>query len=199
MPGQAMGDAITNVLFGEVNPSGKLPLTFPNKENEQEMTVAQYPGLQNGENATYSEGFFFGYRWYDKHKVTPKFSFGHGLSYTTFSYSKLSIDGRTVSVDLTNTGKVDGAEVVQLYVSDLDANFRVPNSSLKGVKRIKLNPREIKKVTFKINKEMLQFVDYEGNSVFDPGLFEISIGNSSPGLRSLELGANFSKVNFTVN
>ena len=117
------------------------------------------------------------------------------MSSTIFSDDKENI----AQVTITNMSDYKTEEVVQLYVSDLDASFRVPNSSLKGVKRIKLNPREIKKVTFKINKEMLQFVDYEGNSVFDPGLFKISIGNSSPGLRILELGANISTLNFTVN
>ena len=115
MPGQAMADAITNVLFGEVNPSGKLPLTFPNEENEQKMTVSQYPGLDNGENATYSEGFFFGYRWYDYNQVKPKFSFGHGLSYTVL-IRKFVSKRACESCDITNTGNVEGAEVVQLYV-----------------------------------------------------------------------------------
>ncbi len=190
MPGQAMGDAITNVLFGEVNPSGKLPLTFPNKENEQEMTVAQYPGLQNGENATYSEGFFFGYRWYDKHKVTPKFSFGHGLSYTTFSYGKLSIDGRTVSVDLTNTGKVDGAEVVQLYVGFGDQKFgpdqrEEPVKQLKGFEKYYLSPGESITATFTLTDRDLSYWNVDSKSwSLKVGKADISVGSSSSDIRS---------------
>jgi beta-glucosidase len=102
-------------------------------------------------------------------------------------------------ITLTNMSDYKTEEVVQLYVRDLDAVFRVPNSTLKGVKRIKLNAGETKTVKFKIDKKILQFVNNDGNSVFDAGLFEISIGNSSPGPRSLELGANISRLSFTVN
>jgi beta-glucosidase len=190
-PGEQGGRAIAEILFGDVNPSGKLPITLPKSIN-QLPDYADY----SMDNRTYK---------YLRDK--PMYPFGYGLSYSNIKYSEISMFStiftddkeNEAQVTITNMSDYKTEEVVQLYVSDLDANFRVPNSSLKGVKRIKLNPREIKKVTFKINKEMLQFVDYEGNSVFDPGLFEISIGNSSPGLRSLELGANISTLNFTVN
>ena len=190
-PGEQGGKAIADILFGDVNPSGKLPITIPNSIN-QLPDYADY----SMDNRTYK---FL--------RDKPMYPFGYGLSYSKIKYSEISMSSTIFTADkenvaqvtITNMSDYKTEEVVQLYVSDLDADFRVPNSSLKGVKRIKLNPREIRNVTFKINKEMLQFVDYEGNSVFDPGLFEISIGNSSPGLRSLELGANFSKVNFTVN
>jgi len=190
-PGEQGGKAIAEILFGDVNPSGKLPVTIP-------YSINQLPDY-----ADYS----MDNRTYKFLKDKPMYPFGYGLSYSKIKYSEISMSStiftddkeNIVQVTITNMSDYKTEEVVQLYVSDLDASFRVPNSSLKGVKRIKLNPREIKKVTFKINKEMLQFVDYEGNSVFDPGLFEISIGNSSPGLRSLELGANISTLNFTVN
>jgi beta-glucosidase len=190
-PGEQGGKAIAEILFGDVNPSGKLPVTIP-------YSINQLPDY-----ADYS----MDNRTYKFLKDKPMYPFGYGLSYSKIKYSEISMSStiftddkeNIAQVTITNMSDYKTEEVVQLYVSDLDASFRVPNSSLKGVKRIKLNPREIKKVTFKINKEMLQFVDYEGNSVFDPGLFEISIGNSSPGLRSLELGANISTLNFTVN
>ena len=190
-PGEQGGKAIAEILFGDVNPSGKLPVTIP-------ISINQLPD--------YSD-YSMDNRTYKFLRDKPMYPFGYGLSYSKIKYSEISMSStiftddkeNIAQVTITNMSDYKTEEVVQLYVSDLDANFRVPNSSLKAVKRIKLNPREIKKVTFKISKEMLQLVDYEGNSVFDPGLFEISIGNSSPGLRSLELGANIRKLNFTVN
>ena len=112
-------------------------------------------------------------RTYKFLKDKPMYPFGYGLSYSKIKYSEISMSStiftddkeNIAQVTITNMSDYKTEEVVQLYVSDLDANFRVPNSSLKAVKRIKLNPREIKKVTFKISKEMLQLVDYEGNSV----------------------------------
>ena len=189
MPGQAMGDAITNVIFGEVNPSGKLPLTFPNKENEQEMTESQYPGLNNAGNATYTEGFFFGYRWYDKHKVTPKYSFGHGLSYTTFSYGKLSISGRTISCDITNTGEVYGSEVVQLYVGFSDQKFgsdqrEEPVKQLKGFEKYYLRPGESITATLTLTDRDLSYWNVDSKSwSLKVGKANIFIGSSSSDIR----------------
>lgn len=109
MPGQEIGNAMTEILFGEHNPSARLPITFPTKENEQEFTKEQYPGVNRA--TTYSEGLFVGYRWYDKKGVEPAFPFGHGLSYTKFTYDNLKISNRKVSVDVKNVGGVDGDEV----------------------------------------------------------------------------------------
>lgn len=114
MPGQEYGNAITDVLFGVVNPGGKLPITFPTKENEMEMTSHQYPGVND--ISVYSEKLEVGYRWYDAHKVNPAFPFGHGLSYTKFDFSGLKISGRTVTCNVKNSGKMDGNEAVQLYL-----------------------------------------------------------------------------------
>jgi beta-glucosidase len=190
MPGQAMGDAITNVIFGDINPSGKLPLTFPNKENEQLMTEAQYPGLDNAGNATYTEGFFFGYRWYDKHKVTPKYSFGHGLSYTTFSYGKILINGRTISCDITNTGKVYGAEVVQIYVG-FGNNQKFgseqrdePIKQLKGFEKYYLNPTETVTATFTLTDRDLSYWNIDSKQwSLKVGKAAIFIGSSSTDIR----------------
>merc|ERR1711953_740078 len=114
MPGQEYGHAITDVLFGDVVPSAKLPLTLPNKENEMQLSKEQWPGVNL--KATYSEKLLVGYRWYDAHKVEPAFPFGHGLSYATFEYSNIQIAKGQVSVDIKNTGKVKAAEVAQLYL-----------------------------------------------------------------------------------
>ena len=134
--------------------------------------------------------FFFGYRWYDKHEVTPKFSFGHGLSYTTFSYGKLSIDGRTVSVDLTNTGKVDGAEVVQLYVGFGDQKFgpdqrEEPVKQLKGFEKYYLSPGESITATFTLTDRDLSYWNVDSKSwSLKVGKADISVGSSSSDIRS---------------
>merc|ERR1712118_123201 len=114
MPGQQYGNAISDVIFGDANPGGKLPITFPTKENEMEMTQEQWPGV-NG-ISYYSEGLEVGYRWYDAHNVKPAFPFGHGLSYSKFEYSNLKISGRKVTCTVKNTGAVDGSEAAQLYL-----------------------------------------------------------------------------------
>ncbi|MEC7097890.1 MAG: glycoside hydrolase family 3 C-terminal domain-containing protein, partial [Candidatus Thermoplasmatota archaeon] len=109
MPGQEYGNALVDVLLGSVNPSGKLPLSFPTKENEcPAFTQDMWPGSNNAAQANYSEHMEIGYRCYDSHKIEPAFAFGHGLSYTSFSYSNLKASATSVSVDITNTGKVDG-------------------------------------------------------------------------------------------
>merc|ERR1712130_1078392 len=114
LPGQEYGNAIADVLFGAVNPSGKLPITFPTHENDTEMAPQQWPGV-NGVSV-YSEKLKVGYRFYDAEQVEPAYPFGHGLSYTTFQYSNLRVDGRNVSCAVKNTGDMDGREVVQLYL-----------------------------------------------------------------------------------
>lgn len=190
-PGEQGGRAIAEILFGGINPSGKLPLTLPKSIN-QLPDYADY----SMDNRTYK---------YMRDK--PMYPFGYGLSYSKIKYSEILMSNtifnndkeNVAQVTITNMSDYKTEEVVQLYISDLDADFRVPNSSLKGVKRIKLNPRETKNVKFSIDKEMLKSVNYEGKLVFDPGLFKVSIGNSSPGRRSLELGAEISQVSFIVN
>ena len=118
--GSEAGPALADVLSGDVNPSGKLPFTFPYEFKDGPVfNEEQYPGIQReGEDIIdeyYTEGIFVGYRWYDTKDVKPMFAFGHGLSYTTFEYGEASIRGRKLSLKLSNTGKVPGAEVVQLY------------------------------------------------------------------------------------
>ena len=180
MPGQAFAGAISNVLFGNVSPSGKLPLTFPNSENEQKMTTEQYPGLNNGENATYSETFYFGYRWYDKHQVEPKFPFGHGLSYTKFSYSKdLKVSGRSVEIEVENSGQRDGAEVVQLYLG-FPSSAGEPLRQLKGFRKVHLSPGQKESVVFNLTDRDVSIWDVETHSfTVEKGTFEVFVGSSS--------------------
>lgn len=114
MPGEDVGKALVNLLFNVTTPSGKLTFTMPNVENEQQFTQAQYPGLDDAENVTYSEKHQFGYRYYDAHEIEPAFPFGHGLSYTTFNYTNLTVsaDKKKFTLQVENTGDYKGSEVV---------------------------------------------------------------------------------------
>lgn len=184
-PGQEGGNALANILFGDVNPSGKLPLTFP-KKWEDTPVADSYPGEK--EVAYYTEGIFVGYRWYDKKNIEPLFPFGYGLSYTTFEFSDLKLSKKSmtendtliIKATIKNTGKIAGEEVVQLYISDKKASVEREVKSLKGFKRVSLKPNESKTVTMKIDKSALSFYDVDSKSwVVEPGEFEVLVGNSS--------------------
>lgn len=107
--GEMMAESIFNVIYGDVNPSGKLPVTIPNIENEQNMTDSQFPGVNR--TAVYSEHLLTGYRWYDAHNVIPAYPFGHGMSYTKFSYDNIQVRNRTVSCAISNFGEYAGKEI----------------------------------------------------------------------------------------
>ena len=151
--GQEGGKAIADVLFGSVNPSGKLPVTFPNTDNEMNFTKAMYPGNfpdprnPSQQEANYSEQLLVGYRWYDAHNVQPAYPFGHGLSYTTFDYSELHVSTSGVSFTLENNGtSFAGAEVAQLYLS-FPPQAREPPRQLKGFQKVYLHPASKERVT----------------------------------------------------
>jgi beta-glucosidase len=189
--GTESGNALAAVLLGDVNPSGKLPFTFPVElEDNGAHKLGEYPG--KGE-VTYNEGIFIGYRWTDKEKIKPLFPFGHGLSYTTFTYGKLTADKKemtasdriTFSVPVKNTGSKDGAEVVQLYISDMKSSLERPVKELKGFEKVYLKAGEEKNVTFSIDKEALSFFDpAKHNWIAEPGTFEAIIGASSTDIKS---------------
>lgn len=187
-PGQAGGDAIANVLFGKINPSGKLPFTFP-KKLEDNPSYSNYPGADGVVH--YAEGIFVGYRYYDTKNVEPLFPFGHGLSYTTFKYSDLRIDGKidnglkiNVSLNLENTGSRAGAEVVQLYVRDVESSAVRPMKELKAFRKVSLNPGEKQNVAFTLGERDLAFYDpARSRWVAEPGEFEILIGSGSRDIR----------------
>jgi len=194
-PGQECGNAIADVLFGEVNPSGKLPETFP-KRIEDNPAYINYPG-ENGK-VLYGEGIFVGYRYYDAKKIEPLFPFGYGLSYTTFEYSNLRISTPAlrmgsklnVTVDITNTGEKKGKEVVQMYVCDVEASLVRPARELKGFDKINLGPGETKTVSFALDKKDLSFYDPDLEQwVAEPGEFEVLVGSSS---RDIRASASFS-------
>ncbi len=193
-PGQEGGNAIADVLFGNVSPSGKLPVTFP-KRLEDAPAYGNFPGSNNV--VRFAEGIFVGYRYYDKNEVQPQFPFGHGLSYTTFKYSNLVIrpaklqagDKLKVSVDVENTGQRKGKEVVQLYVSDVKSSLERPTKELKAFRKIELLPGEKKAVTFTLSEKDLAFYDpKEKRWRAEPGAFEALVGSSS---RDIKLKGRF--------
>lgn len=176
-PGQEGGTAIADVLFGDVNPSGKLPMTFP-------LNVGQVPTYYNMEPSG---------RGYDYVDLTgkPKFAFGHGLSYTTFAYSNLKLSSQkinsrqsvTVSFDVENTGSMAGDEVPQLYIRDMVASIVRPMKELRDFARINLKPGEKKTVRFTLKPEQLAFLDAKMKPVVEPGVFEVYVGASSDDIR----------------
>lgn len=184
-PGQEGGQAVASVLLGEVNPSGKLTVTFPRRI---EHTPA-YTNFGPGREVAYGEGIFVGYRHYDQRRVEPLFPFGHGLSYTQFEYRDLQIDVQVrnpvkVTLQVANTGSRKGAEVVQVYVSDKQASLPRPPKELKGFVKVELEPGESQVVTFDLNPRAFAFYDpVQGDWVVEPGEFEILVGASAKDIR----------------
>ncbi|RXM44626.1 glycoside hydrolase family 3 C-terminal domain-containing protein [Flavobacterium sp. YO64] len=189
--GTEAGTALASILVGDANPSGKLSFTFPVKLSDNGAhALGEFPG---GDTVKYNESIFVGYRWADKQKAKPLFSFGHGLSYTTFAYGKVTADKKqmttgdqiTFSVKVKNTGNREGAEVVQLYISDLKSSLPRPIKELKGFEKISLKAGEEKTVTFTVDKTALSFFDdKKHNWVAEPGDFEAIIGASSTDIKS---------------
>jgi beta-glucosidase len=232
MPGQQAGTAVADVLFGDVNPSGRLPVSLPVGENDQGFTPSQYPGINYQSNFT--ERLLFGYRWYDAHGVEPVFPFGHGLSYTSFSYGPVTSDAKvkkvkkknksisttpppalsysssppsrspsslcgkrkkrggassstlaaTVSVTVTNSGPVQGAEVAQLYVAFPNLTKGEPLRVLKGFEKVLLDPGQTTALTFDLTEQDLAVWDPDLHNwarVF--GEFTAFVGASSRDIR----------------
>jgi beta-glucosidase len=185
-PGQEDGHAIASMLFGDVNPSGKLPVTFPRSLADiPAATAEQWPGV-NG-RVQYSEGLDVGYRWYDAKGIAPLFPFGFGLSYTTFRFARLRVShgpGRSVRVgaDITNTGLHPGADVVQLYVGAPPSTGEPP-WQLKGLEKVQVAPGRTRHVTFVLGATAFAQWDTTANVwVVGPGTYRIGIGDSSADL-----------------
>ncbi|HEV2989143.1 MAG TPA: glycoside hydrolase family 3 C-terminal domain-containing protein [Candidatus Angelobacter sp.] len=189
-PGQEGGMALAEIAFGQVNPSGRLPISFERHESDNPTYDSYYPG-SDGKRVVYKEGVFLGYRGYEHNGTEPLFPFGHGLSYTSFAYSNLSIVESTinsvtnsghsfqVSFDVTNAGERDGAEVAQVYVADKHASLPHPAKELKGFARVSLRPGEKQRVTLTLNERSLSHYDV-GSKQWraEPGQFEILVGRS---------------------
>jgi beta-glucosidase len=190
-PGQEGGRAIARVLFGDVKPSGRLPVTFPKSETDTPFAghPERYPGIDD--EALYSEGVFVGYRHYDEHGIEPLFAFGHGLSYTSFDYSGLRIrrrgDGRVdVSVRVRNSGERDGREVAQLYLGlpDPKAGVEQPPRWLRHFRRITIDDGESERVRFTLNRRDFSYWDAdEDRFVVATGCYRVMVGASSRDIR----------------
>jgi len=188
--GQEGGTALAGVLFGDVNPSGKLPVTFERRWEDNAVFRSYYPqkGNADGHTVTYEEGLFVGYRHFDKHDVKPLYPFGYGLSYTTFKLDHLSVlpakmvgDGPvTVSCEITNTGARPGAEVAQLYLSEPHAKVVRPVKELKGFAKVMLAPGETQRVSMTLDRRALSTFDVASKSwKAKPGSFKVLVGTSS--------------------
>lgn len=185
LTGQGMGNAVAKILFGDVNPSGKIAETFPVRIQDT-PSYLNFPGEK--EKVEYREGLFIGYRYYDKADVTPLFPFGHGLSYTKFEYSDLKVSKEVISdneilevkVNIKNIDDMAGKEIVQLYVHERDTTVVRPIKELKAFDKISLEPDEEKTVTFELDKRAFAFYDDVLNDWrVNSGMFEILIGKSS--------------------
>ncbi|MBX2945071.1 MAG: glycoside hydrolase family 3 C-terminal domain-containing protein [Cyclobacteriaceae bacterium] len=190
-PGQEGGNAVADIIFGKTSPSGRLPITFP-------KSLDQLPAY---------EDYTMKGRTYRFMEAEPMYPFGYGLSYTTFSYSDLKLSSTTikknqlveVEVTVTNTGKVTGEEVVQLYLTHVDSKIPAPLFSLNGIKRVKLAPGTSERVKFTVTPQMYSVINDKGVSIIQPGKVRVSIGGSLPGSRSEVLGsAKAAQTIFTV-
>lgn len=188
--GSQSGVALADIIFGDVNPSGKLPITFPVRlEDNGAHALGAYD--PSSTEAHYSEGIFVGYRWAQKKDIKPLFAFGHGLSYTTFSYSEAEIsrttmseNGKvTVSVNVTNTGDREGKEVVQLYIGDDECSVERPVMELKAFRKVSIKPGETVKVSFPVNADMLKFYGNDGWTL-EKGSFTAYVGAASDDIRT---------------
>ena len=202
--GSTAGYALADMLTGRINPSGKLPFTWPASLNDVGAhKLNTYPGTWRADkkiiDEEYKEGIFVGYRWVDKEKTKPLFAFGHGESYTSFKIGKAkasaasitTADSLSFTVSVTNTGKVAGSETVQLYIHDCESSLPRPYKELKGFKKVYLLPGETKEVTITIGNDALSFYDDKAASwTTEPGQFEALIGNASDNI--------VSKVAFTL-
>jgi beta-glucosidase len=196
--GQEVGHAVGDLVFGLATPSGKLAVTFPRKI-EDSTAFGHYPGEKL--HVEYGEGIFVGYRGFDRNRVEPLFPFGHGLSYTTFEYRGLTVSpqkvktgGEKVEVGLQvrNSGTRAGAEVVQLYVHDVESSLPRPEKELKGFDRVTLQPGETRALTFTLDRSATAFYDPgKGDWVAERGAFEVLVGASS---RDIRLKGAFSLV-----
>lgn len=194
--GQESANAICDVLFGDANPSGKLPTTFPRRLADNPAYI-NYPG--ENDQVFYGEGLFVGYRYYDKKEIEPLFPFGHGLSYTQFTFGNLRLNGSDfgpqdtieVSIDVHNSGSRAGQEVAQLYVHDVASKLLRPLQELKAFSKVALAPGESQTVTFSLDREALAYYDpaqraVQQGWVAEAGEFELRIGSSSRDIRLTE-------------
>lgn len=192
-PGQEGGTALAEILLGDTNPSGRLPVTFERRWEDNPVRASYYPAPDNMKRVEYGEGVFVGYRGYEKNNTRPLFPFGYGLSYTTFKYDNLKVtpmpgtatdapDGPhfEVSFDVKNTGAREGSDVAQVYVSDTHARVPRPPKELKGFSKVTLRPGETRRVAVRLNGRAFSYYDAAAKRwQIDLGDFDILVGRSS--------------------
>jgi beta-glucosidase len=191
-PGMEGGNAIASIVYGKVNPSGKLPMTFPKSlADAPDHVLGEFPANKDSINVYYNDDIYVGYRYFDTYKVEPQFAFGHGLSYTKFAYSGIQVQSNggkaTVSFTVTNTGKTAGAEIAQVYVHQQKSLLPRPEKELKAFDKVFLQPGQKKQVTLTLNADAFQyFNDVTNNWVMEKGNYNILVGGSS---RDIKLSA----------
>lgn len=191
-PGQEGGTALAQVLFGEVNPSGRLPVTFERRWADNPAHASYYPTAVDTKRVAYKEGVFVGYRGYERNNTKPLFPFGHGMSYTTFKYSNLSVKPVAggaassaglryeVSFDVQNTGSREGADVAQVYIGDMHAKVPRPAKELKGFAKVNLRAGETRRLVVPLDARALSYYDASAKQWrAEPGDFEVLVGRSS--------------------
>jgi len=190
-PGQEGGTALAQILLGDYSPSGKLPASLE-RHWEDNPTFHSYYPEKGGNHVQYSEGIFLGYRHFDRSETKPLFAFGYGLSYSRFTYSKLSVTPQagslnapvTVSFELKNTGRREAAEVAELYVGDSHASVPRPLKELKGFAKVDLKPGETRRVTLMLERRAFSFYDVQKKDwSAEPGDFTILVGGSSDNIQ----------------
>jgi beta-glucosidase len=182
--GQEGGNAIADILLGNYNPSGKLPMSWPVKWED----CSAYHTYKSMDSITYyDDGIYVGYRHFEKNNIKPQFPFGYGLSYTTFGYNDINVNKRdkiVVSFIIKNTGRVKGEEAAQLYIRDIESEIDRPIKELKRFAKVSLNPGESKVIEFGLTKDDLSFYDVKTKSwLAEPGEFEVLVGSSSSDIR----------------
>jgi beta-glucosidase len=190
-PGQEGGTALAEILFGDVNPSGRLPITFERRWEENPVHDNYYPEGDNN-RVVYKEGVFVGYRGYERNGVKPLFPFGYGLSYTSFKYSNLAVTGSggtsarephsaefVVSFDVTNIGKREGSETAQIYVGDAHASVPRPAKELKGFLKVSLKPGETRRLRVTLDGRSLSYYDPQSKRwTAEPHDYDVLVGRS---------------------
>jgi beta-glucosidase len=185
--GQAQGVALAQLLFGQYSPSGKLPVTFERRWEDNPAYENYYPKAGN-KRIEYKEGIFLGYRHFDKATVKPQFAFGYGLSYTTFAYKNLSVAPAafsgdqpvTVSFDVTNTGHRSAAEIAEVYVGEPQAMVPRPEKELKGFRKVRLDAGETKHIAITLDRRAFAYYNVKSHDwTVDAGDFNVYVGGSS--------------------
>lgn len=190
--GEGVGEAVAKVLFGEINPSGKLAETIIQRIEDTPSFLYTSVGKDRSDRCEYREGVFIGYRYYEKKKIMPCFVFGHGLSYTMFEYSNLTLDKNemkdsdvlTVRLNVTNTGERKGKETIQLYVARLDSPVPCPEKELRDFCKIEIDPGQTKQVEFRLSQRAFAYFEQRLGDWYVPeGVYEILVGASSADIR----------------